>query len=120
MYPVGSKNPRKPCKKPSIIKAIITATASVLGSCLCPPLMEALKLQWRLKSAMATMLLVHLGEDRTSTEVFFHGDFMVIFWGCCTAETSGEETERNGDFMGFTEISLDLLGFVGIPANRLT
>ena len=37
-----------------------------------------------------------------------------------TAETSGEETERNGDFMGFTEISLDLLGFVGIPANRLT
>ena len=81
MYPVGSKNPGKPCKKPSIIKAIITATASVLGSCLCPPLMEALKLQWRLKSAMATMLLVHLGEDRTSTEVFFHGDFMVIFFG---------------------------------------
>lgn len=40
--------------------AIITATASVLGSCLCPPLMEALKLQWRLKSAMATMLLVQL------------------------------------------------------------
>ena len=48
----------------STAEAIITATASVLGSCLCPPLLEALKLQWRLKSAMATMLMLHLGDKR--------------------------------------------------------
>ena len=42
-------------------KAIITATASVVGNFLAPPLLEMLKLQWRLKTAMAVMLLVPLG-----------------------------------------------------------
>ena len=43
------------------VKAIITATASVAGNFLAPPLLEVLKLQWRLKTAMAVMLLVPLG-----------------------------------------------------------